>query len=80
MKTITGTVVSLKTAQTAQVLVTRQWQHPLYKKSVKRSRKYACHVTDLKLAMGDKVEIAECAPLSATKRFKVVSKIAVKAS
>lgn len=80
MRTIIGEVVSLKNAQTAQVLVTRQWQHPLYKKSVKRSRKYACHVVDLELAVGDKVEIAECAPVSATKRFKVVSKIAVKAA
>ncbi len=80
MRTIIGKVVSLKTPQTAQVLVTRQWQHPLYKKSVKRSKKYACHVSELELAMGDKVEIAECAPISATKRFKVVSKIAIKAS
>lgn len=80
MRIITGEVVSLKNAQTAQVLVTRQWQHPLYKKLVKRSRKYACHVANLELVVGDKVEIAECAPISAAKRFKVVSKIAVKAA
>lgn len=78
MRTMTGEVVSLKNKQTVQVLVTRQWQHPLYKKSVKRSKKYACHVVDLELAVGDKVEIVECAPISKTKAHKVVSKIAVK--
>lgn len=77
-KTLTGTVVSLKNAQTASVLVERQWQHPLYKKFVKRSKKFACHVADdVMLAEGDKVTIAEATPISKTKRFKVVAKVEV---
>lgn len=75
MKTVQGTVVSLKNAQTASVLVEWQWQHPVYKKFVKRSKKYACHVTDLKLEVGDLVNITECRPVSKTKHFLVNSKI-----
>ncbi|MBD3249981.1 MAG: 30S ribosomal protein S17 [Candidatus Pacebacteria bacterium] len=75
MKTLTGIVVSLKNDKTASVLVTRRWQHPLYKKYVKRSKKYACHYQDLKLEEGDRVKIEECRPISKTKHFKVVSKV-----
>jgi len=75
MKTIQGTIVSLKNAQTASVLIERQWQHPVYKKYVKRSKKFACHFTDLKLAEGDTVIIAECRPVSKTKHYAVVSKV-----
>ncbi|HCC84903.1 MAG TPA: 30S ribosomal protein S17 [Candidatus Pacebacteria bacterium] len=78
MKTLQGEVVSLTTAQTAQVKVTRMTMHPLYKKSLKRSSTYACHTDEnLKLQVGDKVEIAESRPMSATKHFKVIQKIAI---
>jgi small subunit ribosomal protein S17 len=72
MKQMIGTVVALSTPQTAKVSVTRQWSHPLYKKSVKRSKNYACHVDGLKLVVGDQVVIAECKPVSKTKHFTVV--------
>ncbi|MBD3279098.1 MAG: 30S ribosomal protein S17 [Candidatus Pacebacteria bacterium] len=75
MKTIQGTVVSLKTAKTAAVLVTRQWQHPLYKKYVKRTKKHPCHYQGLELVEGDEVLIEPCRPMSKTKHFQVVAKI-----
>ena len=75
MKTIQGTVVSLKNAQTASVLVEWRWQHPIYKKFVKRSKKYACHYTDMQLVEGDIVSIAECRPVSKTKHFTITSKV-----
>lgn len=75
MKTLQGTVTSLKTAQTATVSVESRWQHPMYKKYVKRSKKYACHYVDIKLVEGDVVVIEECRPVSKTKHFKVVSKV-----
>lgn len=78
MKTLTGTVTSLKAAQTARVKVNRSWQHPLYKKFVTRSKNFACHYENLELALGDTVSIEECAPISKTKHFKVVSKIEIK--
>lgn len=78
MKTLQGTVTSVKTPQTAQVSVVRQWQHPIYGKSVKRTKRYACHVVgDMQLVVGDEVVIAACPPVSKTKRFKVVEKIEV---
>lgn len=77
MKALQGTVISLKTEHTAQVSVVRQWQHPLYKKSVKRTKHYACHYEDITLAEGDEVLIAPCRPVSKTKRFKVVEKVEV---
>lgn len=79
MKALQGIVISLKTDQTAQVSVGRQWQHPLYKKSVKRTKTYACHYDNIKLAEGDEVLIAPCRPVSKTKRFKVVEKVEVTA-
>lgn len=72
MKTLQGTIISLKMANTATVLVERQWQHPIYKKFVKRSKKYACHYdSKLKLEEGVQVLIEETKPISKTKRFKV---------
>ena len=77
MKTLQGTVTSLKREKTATIKVVRMWTHPLYGKSVKRSKNYSCDFDPktLKLKMGDKVEIVACRPISKTKAFKVISKI-----
>lgn len=75
MKTLQGVVSSLKQAKTVTVVVTNRWQHPIYKKYVKRSKKYACHYENVTLAEGDTVVIQECRPVSKTKRFKVMSKV-----
>ncbi len=75
MKTLIGTVAGLNTPKTAKVLVARQWQHPVYKKSVKRTKIYACHIEGLELVIGDNVEIAEHKPMSKTKHFIVTRKI-----
>ncbi len=75
MKTLQGTIIALKTAQTAQVSVERQWQHPLYKKQVRRTKSYACHYTDMQLAVGDVVVIRESRPISKTKHFVVAEKV-----
>lgn len=75
MKVMQGTVVSLKNEKTAQVSVAKMWQHPIYRKSVKRTKTYACHVEGLELAEGDVVEIAPTVPVSKTKKFKVVGKV-----
>jgi len=75
MKQLQGIVTALKTPNTAQVMVTRQWQHPMYGKSVKRTKQYACHYTDLKIQEGDDVVIESCKPMSKTKRFMIVQKV-----
>ena len=75
MKTFIGTVAGLNTPKTAKVLVASQWQHPLYKKSVKRTKAFACHVEGIDLVVGDRVEITESRPMSKTKHFTVTRKI-----
>lgn len=74
-KQLTGTITSLAQAKTARVEVERQWQHPLYKKRVKRTKSYACHYEDLELKLDDKVMIEECRPVSKTKKFRVIKKL-----
>jgi small subunit ribosomal protein S17 len=71
MKIFKGIITSLKNAQTATVVVTSRWQHPLYKKYVKRSKKYACHYEGMELQLGQEVSIQETRPISKTKRFQV---------
>lgn len=66
----------MKAANTARVKVERSWQHPLYKKYVKRSKNYACHYENMELELGDEVVIAETRPISKTKKHKIVEKVA----
>jgi small subunit ribosomal protein S17 len=75
MRTMLGEVTALKREKTATVTVFTMWQHPLYLKSVKRSKKYACHYENLELVLGDQVEIQESKPISKTKRFVIVKKV-----
>lgn len=70
MKQYVATVISDKLARSAVVVVETSWKHPLYKKTVKRSKKYLVQ-NDVKAKAGDKVTIVECRPLSATKRFMI---------
>jgi small subunit ribosomal protein S17 len=70
MKLITGTVRSAKMAKTVVVEVTRMWQHPMYLKRVKRTKRYLVH-DELGAKVGDRVTIGEVRPLSKLKRFKI---------
>ncbi len=74
-KTFTGLVVSAKTPNTAIVAVATTFRHPLYKKAVRRTRRFAVHYESITLATGDKVEIAETKPISRTKRFIVTKRL-----
>ncbi|NCN06715.1 MAG: mitochondrial small ribosomal subunit protein uS17m [Candidatus Pacebacteria bacterium] len=76
MKQLQGVITAIKTPNTAQVTVTRQWQHPMYGKSVKRTKQYACHYVDMKLVEGAEVIIESCRPMSKTKRFRVLELVA----
>jgi small subunit ribosomal protein S17 len=79
MKTLQGIITGLNTKNTAKVHVSRLWKHPMYQKSVVRSKNYACHYTDdMKLTVGDTVEITESKPISKTKKFVVSAVITQK--
>lgn len=64
-----GVVVSDKMDKTATVLVERRFMHPMYKKYVKRTDKYAAHDEQNVCQVGDRVQIIECAPISKRKRW-----------
>ncbi|MCD6551063.1 30S ribosomal protein S17 [Thermotoga sp.] len=71
-KRMIGTVVSDKMDKTVVVAVERYVQHPLYKKYIKRTKKYHAHDEKNECKVGDVVEIEETRPLSKTKRWRVV--------
>jgi len=70
MKHLLGTVISTKMQGSAVVLVESSWAHPLYKKVIKRSKKYLVD-NSLSAKHGDSVELIESRPLSAKKRFLI---------
>lgn len=70
-----GKIVSTGGTKTVIVAVDHSVAHPLYKKAIRRSRRYAVHNESLQLAVGDKVRIGEVPPISRTKRFVVISKL-----
>ena len=63
-KILSGTVVSNKPDKTVVVKVIRQVRHPLYKKIIRRSKKYLAHDESNKFNVGDFVKIQECRPYS----------------
>ena len=67
-----GNVVSDKTDKTVTVLVERRFRHPVYKKYIKRTDKYAAHDEANHFKAGDRVQIIECRPISKTKRWTVL--------
>ena len=66
-----GKVVSTKMNNTVLVEVERLVVHPMYKKRLKRTSRFAAH-TEEKIKEGETVEIVETKPYSKTKGFKVV--------
>ncbi len=67
-----GTVVSDKNDKTVVVEVERRYTHPLYKKVVRRSKKYHAHDESNAVKVGERVRIQETAPISKNKRWAVV--------
>ncbi len=72
-KTKTGRVVSDKMDKTIVVSVERLTRHRLYKRVMKASTKFAAHDEQNEAKIGDTVLIEESRPLSATKRWRLVS-------
>ncbi len=74
MKQLTGKVLSASTPQAATVAIVRRWTHPVYQKTITRRKKYLTHCL-IKVAVGDKVIIEECKPISKRKRWRVFKKL-----
>ena len=71
-RTVQGRVVSNKMDKTVTVLVERQVKHELYGKYIRRSTKLHAHDAENSCKEGDVVRVAECAPMSKTKNWRVV--------
>ena len=67
-RVLTGKVVSDKAEKTITVLVERRVMHPVYKKFIKRSKKYLAHDEANQFKTGDTVSIIESRPISKRKR------------
>ncbi|MEQ3626167.1 MAG: 30S ribosomal protein S17 [Celeribacter sp.] len=68
-----GTVTGDQNDQTVTVSVERRFTHPVLKKTIRKSKKYRAHDADNQFKIGDNVRIQECAPVSKTKRWEVVT-------
>lgn len=67
-----GVVVSAACDKTVTVRVERRFTHPIYKKTVRKSKKYAAHDQNNRYKIGDVVRIVEAKPFSKTKKWEVL--------
>ena len=73
-RVLNGRVTSDKMDKTITVLVERRVMHPLYKKFIRRSKKYAAHDEDNLCKEGDAVSIEECRPISKRKSWLLIER------
>jgi len=71
-KTRIGKVVSDKMDKTVVVAVERTTRHPLYGKTIRRTKKFKAHDEENTCRQGDKVKIMEVRPLSKDKNWRVM--------
>jgi|TARA_B110000305_G_C19127826_1_gene487447 small subunit ribosomal protein S17 len=71
LKLQSGIVVSNNMDKSIVVKIERKIKHPIYKKTIKRSKKYVAHDENNECKIGDLVQIAECRPLSKRKRYRL---------
>lgn len=74
-KRLKGKVISEKMDKTIVVAVDRYFKHKLYKKYVRRTKKYKAHDEKGQYKVGDRVIIEESAPISKHKKWRAVEKI-----
>jgi|TARA_B110000908_G_C10193094_1_gene421515 small subunit ribosomal protein S17 len=67
-----GIVVSNKMQKTIVVKVENRYPHPMYAKTLIKTKKYLAHDELEKCNIGDEVLVQECRPLSKRKRWKLV--------
>jgi small subunit ribosomal protein S17 len=74
-RVLEGIVVSDKGDKTVVVNVERRVMHPIYKKFIKKSKRYMAHDEANKFKVGDVVQIRECRPISRRKSWEVVGTV-----
>ena len=71
-RVLQGVVVSTKMDKSAVVNVERIIQHPLYKRTMKRSKKYKVHDEKNVCKVGDRIRVIECKPISKQKTWRLL--------
>lgn len=71
-RVLQGIVVSSKMEKSAVVDVERIIQHPLYKRTMKRSKKYKIHDEENICKVGDRIRVIECKPISKHKTWRLL--------
>jgi small subunit ribosomal protein S17 len=66
-----GRVVSVAPSKTVVVLVERRVQHPVYKKYIKKRKKFYAHDENENASIGDKIRIVSTRPISKLKRWRI---------
>ena len=74
-RTMVGKVISTKMNKTVTVEVIRTFAHKLYKKTVRKSRRFAAHNEMADINVGDSVKMQETVPMSKRKHFIVIEKL-----
>jgi small subunit ribosomal protein S17 len=74
-RVLQGVVTSDVMDKTVTVRVDRRFMHPVYKKFITRSKKYAAHDEANAYKVGDVVRIEETRPISKRKRFRVIEAV-----
>ena len=67
-----GIVISDKMQKTIAIKVENRYPHPIYSKTLIKTKKYLVHDEFEKCNIGDQVLVEECGPLSKRKRWKLV--------
>lgn len=70
-----GAVVSDRSDKTVVVTVERRVMHPLFKKVVRKSKRYHAHDENNEYKIGDNVRIQECRPISKLKTWRVIERV-----
>ena len=67
-----GIVISNKMQKTIVVKIENRYPHPIYSKTLVKTKKYLVHDEEEKSRIGDQVIVQECRPLSKKKRWKLI--------
>ncbi len=70
-QSLIGKVVNAKMEKTVTIKVVREIPHPVYRKRVKRYKKYLAHIASVSPKVGDVVKISSVRPISKNKRWQV---------
>jgi small subunit ribosomal protein S17 len=71
-KVLTGKIVSDKMDKTVVVAVESLVRHPLYQRTIRRTKKFKAHDEENTCRIGDKVRMMETRPLSKEKRWRII--------